>query len=83
MQRLAARLGFSTMSLCRYVPGKDELIALMLDTAIDEPADDHRFLDNGVDAVGPPDTALNRLTSLEFETSHKPLTQHDCHPREH
>ncbi|MEU7764402.1 TetR/AcrR family transcriptional regulator [Nocardia sp. NPDC049190] len=37
MQRLAERLGFTKMSLYRYVPGKAELIALMLDTALGMP----------------------------------------------
>lgn len=46
MQRLAKQLGAGTMSLYRHVPGKDELVALMLDTAVGEPprlpADDWR-----------------------------------------
>lgn len=37
MQRVAEKLGFSTMSLYRYVPGKAELIELMLDAAGGEP----------------------------------------------
>ncbi|MEU2039302.1 TetR/AcrR family transcriptional regulator [Nocardia niwae] len=37
MQRLAERLGFTKMSLYRYVPGKAELVALMLDTALGTP----------------------------------------------
>jgi AcrR family transcriptional regulator len=37
MQRLAERLGFTKMSLYRYVPGRAELTALMLDTAIGTP----------------------------------------------
>lgn len=37
MQRIAERLGFSTMSLYRYVPGKAELIEVMLDAANGEP----------------------------------------------
>jgi AcrR family transcriptional regulator len=37
MQRLAERLGFTKMSLYRYVPGKAELTALMLDTALGPP----------------------------------------------
>ncbi|MGM7648257.1 TetR/AcrR family transcriptional regulator [Nocardia sp. JW2] len=37
MQRLAQRLGFTKMSLYRYVPGKEQLTALMLDEAIGEP----------------------------------------------
>lgn len=39
MQRLAERLGFTKMSLYRYVPGKAELTALMLDTAMGNPPD--------------------------------------------
>ncbi|UGT63041.1 TetR/AcrR family transcriptional regulator [Nocardia asteroides] len=46
MQRLAERLGFTKMSLYRYVPGKAELVALMLDAGIgappELPADDWR-----------------------------------------
>jgi AcrR family transcriptional regulator len=34
MQRLAERLGYAKMALYRYVPGKAELEALMLDTAL-------------------------------------------------
>jgi len=34
MNSLAGKLGVGTMSLYRYVPGKDELIALMIDTVI-------------------------------------------------
>jgi AcrR family transcriptional regulator len=37
MQRLAERLGFSTMALYRYVPGKAELIDVMVDAACGEP----------------------------------------------
>ncbi|MFE3886955.1 TetR/AcrR family transcriptional regulator [Streptomyces lydicus] len=37
MQRVAAELDFTKMSLYRYVPGKSELIALMIDTAMGEP----------------------------------------------
>ncbi len=34
MRRIADELGFTTMSLYRYVPGKTELLAVMIDTAI-------------------------------------------------
>jgi AcrR family transcriptional regulator len=34
MQRVAAGFGFTTMSLYRYVPGKSELIDLMIDEAV-------------------------------------------------
>lgn len=37
MQRLAERLGFTKMSLYRYVPGKAELVALMLDAGLGAP----------------------------------------------
>ncbi|MCP2165971.1 TetR/AcrR family transcriptional regulator [Goodfellowiella coeruleoviolacea] len=37
MQRVAAALDVTKMALYRYVPGKDELVALMTDTALGEP----------------------------------------------
>jgi AcrR family transcriptional regulator len=37
MQRVAGELGFTKMSLYRYVPGKAELVAVMVDTAVDRP----------------------------------------------
>jgi AcrR family transcriptional regulator len=37
MQRVATELGFATMALYRYVPGKNELIGVMIDTALGEP----------------------------------------------
>ena len=39
MQRLAERLGCAKMALYRYVPGKAELTALMLDAALGPPPD--------------------------------------------
>ena len=39
MQRVAADLGASTMSLYRYVTAKDELVQLMVDTAYGPPPD--------------------------------------------
>ncbi|AHH21310.1 putative transcriptional regulator, TetR family [Nocardia nova SH22a] len=41
MQRLAERLGCAKMALYRYVPGKAELTALMLDTALGAPPAPH------------------------------------------
>jgi AcrR family transcriptional regulator len=38
MQRVAETLGFTKMSLYRYVPGKVELVALMTDMALGAPA---------------------------------------------
>lgn len=40
MQRVAADLGFTKMSLYRYVPGKSELVALMADLAMGTPPSD-------------------------------------------
>jgi AcrR family transcriptional regulator len=37
MQRLAERLGCAKMALYRYVPGKSELVALMVDAALGDP----------------------------------------------
>jgi AcrR family transcriptional regulator len=37
MKRVAASLGFTTMALYRYVPGKAELVHLMLDIALGPP----------------------------------------------
>jgi AcrR family transcriptional regulator len=37
MRRVAEGLGFTTMSLYRYVSGKSQLLAVMLDTAVGEP----------------------------------------------
>ncbi|TDE13015.1 TetR/AcrR family transcriptional regulator [Jiangella asiatica] len=39
MQRVAHDLDFTKMSLYRYVAGKDELIAAMIDLAVGEPSD--------------------------------------------
>ncbi|NUT47732.1 MAG: TetR/AcrR family transcriptional regulator [Saccharothrix sp.] len=40
MNRIAAELGFTKMSLYRYVPGKAELVALMADLAMGPPPAD-------------------------------------------
>ncbi|MGW5319937.1 TetR/AcrR family transcriptional regulator [Nocardia thailandica] len=40
MQRLAERLGFTKMSLYRYVPGREQLTALMVDAAVGAPPAD-------------------------------------------
>src|SRR5256885_5431965 len=39
MQRVAGDLGFTKMSLYRHVPGKTELLGIMIDTAVGEPPD--------------------------------------------
>ncbi|MCF3961814.1 TetR/AcrR family transcriptional regulator [Streptomyces fuscigenes] len=40
MQRTAAEVGVTKMALYRYVPGKDELVALMIEAAMGEPPRD-------------------------------------------
>ncbi|NKQ53832.1 helix-turn-helix transcriptional regulator [Amycolatopsis sp. K13G38] len=37
MRRVAAALGYTTMSLYRYVPAKEQLIEVMADLAAGEP----------------------------------------------
>jgi AcrR family transcriptional regulator len=39
MQRVAADLGLTKMALYRYVAGRDELVAVMVDAAVGEPPD--------------------------------------------
>jgi AcrR family transcriptional regulator len=39
MQRVAAALGFTKMSLYRHVSNKSELLSIMIDTAVGEPPD--------------------------------------------
>src|SRR4051812_10936269 len=39
MQRIAADLGFTKMSLYRHVSSKSELVSSMIDTAVGEPPD--------------------------------------------
>src|SRR2546430_8383649 len=39
MQRVAGDLGFTKMSLYRHVPGKTELLGIMIDTAVGGPPD--------------------------------------------
>src|SRR5438105_13318066 len=43
MQRVAAECGFTTMSLYRYVPSKNELLDLMIDTAVGQPPKLHEI----------------------------------------
>lgn len=40
MRKVADRLGFTTMSLYRHVPGRDQLVDLMVDEALGEHPDD-------------------------------------------
>lgn len=52
MQRLATKLGSGTMSLYRYVRSKDELVSLMLDTAIGRPSMPDADADGDAEADG-------------------------------
>jgi AcrR family transcriptional regulator len=45
MKTLAGRLGAGTMSLYRYLPGKDDLLGLMVDTVIGRPPAELSTLD--------------------------------------
>ncbi|MFG2713495.1 TetR/AcrR family transcriptional regulator [Streptomyces goshikiensis] len=47
MQRVAAELAVTKMALYRYVPGKAELVALMVEAALPDPAE----LDEGLEAA--------------------------------
>ncbi|MGK8501358.1 TetR/AcrR family transcriptional regulator [Nocardia asiatica] len=69
MQRLAERLGFTKMSLYRYVPGKAELVALMLDTALGAPPE----MDGGDGEV---QEAWRERLSLWCETIYERLRAH-------
>jgi AcrR family transcriptional regulator len=69
MQRLADRLGFTKMSLYRYVPGKAELVALMLDTALGAPPEM-----GGVD--GAAEEAWRGRLSVWCETVYERLREH-------
>ncbi|MGK8510147.1 TetR/AcrR family transcriptional regulator [Nocardia asiatica] len=70
MQRLAERLGFTKMSLYRYVPGKAELVALMLDTALGAPPE----MGDGGD--GEAEEAWRGRLSLWCETIYERLRAH-------
>ena len=65
MQRLAERLGFTKMSLYRYVPGKAELTALMLDVAMGPPPD--TFAATGDSTEGAWRTGLRLWAETIFE----------------
>ncbi|ASR35925.1 TetR family transcriptional regulator [Prauserella marina] len=56
MQRLASALGYTTMSLYRYVPSKDALIEVMIDTAAGQPAP----------YTGPPDDWRGELEAWTY-----------------
>lgn len=58
MRRVATELGVGTMSLYRYVPGKAELLALMLDRVEAPTADSALATDPALAAALAPDPAL-------------------------
>ena len=51
MQRVAADLGCTKMSLYRYLPGKAELVALMVERALGAPPDCPAGLARGPEGV--------------------------------
>ena len=65
MRRVAERLGLGTMSLYTYVPGKGELLDLMLDTVYGE-----RSLDVGRSAASPR-AALEALARDQWDFHHR------------
>lgn len=67
MRRVAERVGIGTMSLYTYVPGKGELLDLMLDTVYAERADDP------IDAAAPARERLEALARSQW-------TFHQRHP---
>lgn len=68
MSRLAEKLGFTTMSLYRYVTGKDELLMLMVDAAAGAPTPDPEGSGDE-----PPDwrTALERFSRQQHQLLRK------------
>ncbi|MBF6081792.1 TetR/AcrR family transcriptional regulator C-terminal domain-containing protein [Nocardia cyriacigeorgica] len=68
MQRVAERLGYTKMSLYRYVPGKAELAALMLEQALGAPPD--ITAPPGIAAA--PDAAAASVTAGRPETAAAP-----------
>lgn len=65
MRRIAERLGLGTMSLYTYVPGKGELLDLMLDTIYGE-----RSPDVGRDAASPRE-ALEAMARANWDFYHR------------
>jgi AcrR family transcriptional regulator len=61
MQHLAERLSCAKMALYRYVPGKSELVALMVDTALGDPPE-------------PPPPTSPEQTSLASQTGRTPAS---------
>ncbi|MFF2556024.1 TetR/AcrR family transcriptional regulator [Nocardia sp. NPDC058058] len=70
MQRLAERIGCAKMALYRYVPGKTELIALMIDAALGAPPEP---------AAAPPNSAEPWRDYLRLWTE-SIAERYDSHP---
>ncbi|XVV00600.1 TetR/AcrR family transcriptional regulator C-terminal domain-containing protein [Actinosynnema sp. CA-248983] len=60
MRKVAERLGFTTMSLYRHVPGRDHLVDLMRDAALGEPVSDDPDAALGEPASDDPDAPWRR-----------------------
>jgi AcrR family transcriptional regulator len=69
MQHLAERLGCAKMALYRYVPGKSELVALMVDTALGDPPDPA-----APTSPDPPAPTSPEQTSLASQTGGTPAS---------
>ena len=54
MQHLAERLGCAKMALYRYVPGKSELVALMVDAALGDPPEPPALTSLALTSPAPP-----------------------------
>ncbi|MEV6522678.1 TetR/AcrR family transcriptional regulator C-terminal domain-containing protein [Longispora sp. NPDC051575] len=88
MQRVAGDLDFTKMSLYRYVPGKAELTALMVDAAMGPPPDLDAAGDldaasapgvaGALDGGGNPDGAAERDTAGAWDGTHDPDTAPDA-----
>ena len=79
MQRVAADLGYTKMSLYRYLPGKTELVAAMLERALQEPP---AVSEPWRDGLAEWATALLRAYeghawALEASTGRRPIGPHE------
>src|SRR5690349_18016327 len=79
MQRVAADLGYTKMSLYRYLPGKTELVAAMMERALGEPP---QIRKDWRDALTEWSTALlaayqSHAWALEATTGRRPIGPHE------
>ncbi|MBU3063093.1 TetR/AcrR family transcriptional regulator [Nocardia sp. NEAU-G5] len=70
MQRLAERLGCTKMALYRYVPGKAELIALMLDEAMGNAPDLVAVAKNSTEEPWRAQMRAWTVTTFEWQRAH-------------